>query len=182
MILALALAIGVNVGSRRRYLEALIDRAHQLAVERDQQGRLATAAERARIAREMHDIVSHSLTMMIALAEGSAVAADRAAPDAAAAMRKAADTGRAAMVDMRRMLGVLGDGTGAQTAPQPGFADLPEHFLHALRDEVLRKRAAEGVPELSGPLPDVVALLTGRPSAGVTTADGAPVPDLGPWL
>lgn len=125
VILALALAIGINVGSRRRYEAALIDRAHQLAVERDQQGQLATAAERARIAREMHDIVSHSLTMMIALAEGSAVAADHAAPDAAATMRRAADAGRAAMIDMRRMLGVLGGDAGT-IAPQPGFADLPE--------------------------------------------------------
>ncbi len=126
IILALALAIGINAGNRRRYLAALIDRAHQLAIERDQQGQLATSAERARIAREMHDIVSHSLTVMIALAEGSAVAADRAAPEAAAAMRKAADTGRAAMIDMRRMLGVLGGDAGAEIAPQPGFSDLPE--------------------------------------------------------
>ncbi|HWL01231.1 MAG TPA: histidine kinase [Microbacteriaceae bacterium] len=124
VVLALALAIGINVGNRRRYLAALIDRARQLAVERDQQGQLATAAERARIAREMHDIVSHSLTVMIALAEGSAVSADEAAPDAAEAMRKAADTGRAAMVDMRRMLGVLGG--DVEIAPQPGFADLPD--------------------------------------------------------
>lgn len=126
VILALALAVGVNVGNSRRYLAALIDRARQLAVERDQQGQLATAAERARIAREMHDIVSHSLTMMIALAEGSAVAADGTAPDAAAVMRKTADTGRAAMIDMRRMLGVLGGDADAETAPQPGFTDLPE--------------------------------------------------------
>lgn len=126
VILALALLIGVNVGNRRRYLTALIDRARQLAVERDQQGQIAAAAERARIAREMHDIVSHSLTVMIALSEGSAVAAEAAAPDAADAMRKAAATGRAAMVDMRRMLGLLGGEAAAQTAPQPGFGELPE--------------------------------------------------------
>ncbi|MEJ3405857.1 histidine kinase [Rathayibacter sp. YIM 133350] len=126
VILALALAIGINVGNRRRYLSALVDRARQLAVERDQRGQLAAAAERARIAREMHDIVSHSLTVMIALSEGSAAAAEPAAPEAAAAMRRAADTGRDAMTDMRRMLGVLGGDTDAQIAPQPGFADLPE--------------------------------------------------------
>lgn len=132
MLLALALAIGANVGNRQRYLAALIDRARQLAVERDQQGQLATAAERARIAREMHDIVSHSLTVMVALAEGSSVAAGQDAPQAATAMRSVADTGRAAMVDMRRMLGVLG-GSDADTAPQPGVADL--------RDLVNRFRA-----------------------------------------
>jgi signal transduction histidine kinase len=126
ILLALALAIGANVGNRQRYLTALIDRARQLAVERDQQGQLAAVAERARIAREMHDIVSHSLTVMVALAEGSAVAAGQAAPDAATAMRAVADTGRGAMVDMRRMLGVLGGDSDAATAPQPSLADLPE--------------------------------------------------------
>jgi signal transduction histidine kinase len=126
LFFALALAVGINVGNRRRYLAALIDRARQLAHERDEQGRWATAIERARIAREMHDIVSHSLTVMVALAEGSAMAATSAAPDAAAAMRTVADTGRGAMVDMRRMLGVLGGDPDADTAPQPGISDLPE--------------------------------------------------------
>lgn len=149
VVLGLALAIGINVGNRRRYLGALVDRARQLAVERDQQAQIATAAERARIAREMHDIVSHSLTVMITLAEGSAVAADIAAPDAAHAMRKAADTGRSAMVDMRRMLGVLGgqEGEGtAATAPQPGFAELPaliEQFRSLGIPVTFRREGAE---------------------------------------
>nr|BFF11615.1 hypothetical protein GCM10025699_29180 [Microbacterium flavescens] len=67
--LLVAALVGVNVGNRRRYLEALIDRSRQLVVERDQQAQLAAAAERTRIAREMHDIVSHSLTVVVALAE-----------------------------------------------------------------------------------------------------------------
>lgn len=127
ILTALALAIGINIGNRRRYLAAVIERARQLAVERDQRGQLATAAERARIAREMHDIVSHSLTVMVALAEGSAVAAAPSAPDAATAMRTVAETGRGAMIDMRRMLGVLGGADTVETdiAPQPGFADIP---------------------------------------------------------
>ncbi|MGB4137583.1 MAG: histidine kinase dimerization/phosphoacceptor domain-containing protein, partial [Microbacterium sp.] len=62
--------IGVNVGNRKRYLEAVIDRSRQLLTERDQSAQLASAAERERIAREMHDIVSHSLTVVVALSEG----------------------------------------------------------------------------------------------------------------
>ena len=62
------------------------------------------------------------------------------------------------------------------------FADLPEPFLHALRDDISRKRETEGVPDLIGPLPEVVAYLTGRASTGVTTADGAAAPTLAPWL
>lgn len=97
--------IGVNVGGRRRYTEALIDRSRQLLVERDQQARLAAAAERTRIAREMHDIVSHSLTVIVALSEGAAAASS---PERARqASRGAADTARDALNEMRAMLGVL---------------------------------------------------------------------------
>ncbi|WP_407357885.1 histidine kinase [Microbacterium sp. LTA6] len=97
--------IGVNVGGRRRYIEAVIDRSRQLLVERDQQAQLAAAGERARIAREMHDIVSHSLTVIVALSEGAA-----ATPDHERARRAAtasATTARSALTEMRAMLGVL---------------------------------------------------------------------------
>ncbi len=105
--------VGINVGNRKRYLEAIIDRSRQLLVERDQQAELAAAAERARIAREMHDIVAHSLTGIVALAEGASATADerraREATDAAAA------TARQALGEMRGMLGVLR--AGEHTAP-----------------------------------------------------------------
>ncbi|WP_235825240.1 sensor histidine kinase [Agromyces badenianii] len=128
VIMLIATLIGVTVGNRRRYLKALIDRAHDLARERDQQAQLATAVERSRIAREMHDIVSHSLTVMVTLADGSAATIDRNPERAAEAMRHVAETGRAALVDMRRMLGVLAEpGTSTEAlAPQPGAAALPE--------------------------------------------------------
>lgn len=66
------LLLGINIGNRKRYLEAVIDRAHQLARERDKLAQLAVAEERSRIAREMHDIVAHSVSAMIALSEGAA--------------------------------------------------------------------------------------------------------------
>lgn len=97
--------IGVNVGGRKRYLDAVIDRSRQLLVERDQQAQLAAAGERARIAREMHDIVSHSLTVIVALSEGAAATSD---PDQArAAATASAETARSALTEMRAMLGVL---------------------------------------------------------------------------
>jgi signal transduction histidine kinase len=123
--LLVALAIGVTVGNRRRYLAALIGRAHQLARERDQQAQLAAIAERARIARDMHDVVSHSLTVMVALAEGSAAAAGTDAARAAAVMRQVADTGREALNGMRQMLGVLGGDDPVALAPQPTAAEVP---------------------------------------------------------
>ncbi|KQR47644.1 hypothetical protein ASF87_01350 [Microbacterium sp. Leaf161] len=97
--------IGVNVGGRKRYLAAVIDRSRQLLVERDQQAQLAAAGERARIAREMHDIVSHSLTVIVALSEGAAATPDRA--QARSAASSAAETARTALTEMRAMLGVL---------------------------------------------------------------------------
>ncbi|GAA4156470.1 histidine kinase [Gryllotalpicola daejeonensis] len=124
--LLIALAIGITVGNRRRYLAALIDRAHQLARERDQQALLAAVAERARIARDMHDVVSHSLTVMVTLAEGSAMTAETDASRAATVMRQVAETGREALTGMRQMLGVLGsEGEEAALAPQPTAVDIP---------------------------------------------------------
>jgi signal transduction histidine kinase len=128
IVLLIVVLIGINIGNRRRYVVALLDRAEQLARERDQQAQIAANAERARIAREMHDIVSHGLTVMVTLAEGSAASVDRDPARAAEAMRHVAETGRQALGDMRRMLGVLDDGLPATSAgalePQPGVAEL----------------------------------------------------------
>jgi signal transduction histidine kinase len=127
LLMLIATLIGVTVGNRRRYVDALIARAHDLARERDQQAQLAAATERSRIAREMHDIVSHGLTVMITLAEGSAATAGRDPERAAEAMRHVADAGRDALGEMRRMLGVLvgPDGGVAELSPQPDVAAIP---------------------------------------------------------
>jgi len=134
MTLSLAVwSFGLARRSRRETIEALVDRAQRLETERDQQARLATAAERARIAREMHDIVAHSLTVMIAQADGGRYAADADPPAATRALSTIAETGRAALTDMRRLLGVLRDDPASQrddrpvlgtTAPQPAADDL----------------------------------------------------------
>lgn len=118
--LLLGTLVGVNVGNRKRYLEALIDRSRQLLIERDQQAQLAAAAERTRIAREMHDVVSHSLTVIVALSEGASVTAD---PERSReASRAVAATARDALAEMRMMLGVLRD-DGSDTAPLAPIED-----------------------------------------------------------
>lgn len=124
----IATLIGITVGNRRRYTDALIARAHDLARERDQQTQLVAAAERARIAREMHDIVSHGLTVMITLAEGSAATAERDPVRAAQTMRNVSEAGRDALGEMRRMLGVLNQATDdeAGRSPQPDIAGIPD--------------------------------------------------------
>ncbi|WP_255809756.1 sensor histidine kinase [Leucobacter aridicollis] len=119
------LLIGINLGNRRRYLQAIIDRAHQLARERDQLAQLAVAEERSRIAREIHDIVAHSVSVMIALSEGAARAVEKAPTEAANAMQRSAETGRTALTEMRRLLGALQMSEAADMAPQPSLDDIP---------------------------------------------------------
>ncbi|WP_431837358.1 sensor histidine kinase [Cellulomonas sp. Y8] len=110
-------AFGLVRRSRRVTIVALRDRAERLEVERDQQARIATAAERTRIAREMHDIVAHSLSVVVAQADGGRYAA-AADPEAATrALGTIAETGRAALADMRRLLGVLREPERVPGAP-----------------------------------------------------------------
>ncbi|WP_146842845.1 sensor histidine kinase [Cellulomonas composti] len=122
-----AWAFGLVRRARRETLEALVDRAQRLEVERDQQALIATAAERARIAREMHDIVAHSLSVMIAQADGGRYAAQADPAAATRALGTIGETGRAALTDMRRLLGVLRSdaGTDTRAGERPGV--LPAH-------------------------------------------------------
>jgi signal transduction histidine kinase len=123
-----AFVLGVNLRTRRAYLASLEDRARRAEHERDQQSRIAAAGERARIAREMHDIVAHNLSVMIALADGAAFAARTGSPQAESAARQVSETGRQALAEMHRLLGVLREDTGTDVsrAPQPGIEQLDD--------------------------------------------------------
>lgn len=130
--LLLGTLVGTNVGNRKRYLEALIDRSRQLLVERDQQAQLAAAAERTRIAREMHDVVSHSLTVIVALSEGASVTSD---PERSReASRAVAATARDALAEMRMMLGVLRDDRPADAPLAPIEDGSLEDLVDAARN------------------------------------------------
>jgi signal transduction histidine kinase len=116
--------LGLNVRTRRAYLDSLRDRAERLERDRDQQAVIATASERARIAREMHDIVAHHLAVMTALADGARLALGLHPDQAATALEAVSATGRSAMSDMHALLGILPDASGdapAGTSPQPGL-------------------------------------------------------------
>jgi signal transduction histidine kinase len=120
-----AAALGFAVRVRGAQLAALRDRAVRLETERDQRSRLAAAAERTRVAREMHDIVGHSLSVIVTLADGGAYAADTAPRRSKEALRLIGDTGRRSLADLRRMLGVLREQTDEPSLhPQPGIADI----------------------------------------------------------
>ncbi|WP_424809773.1 sensor histidine kinase [Rhodococcus sp. 27YEA15] len=124
-----ALMVGVYVRHRRNSLDLLVERANQLERERDQQAVIAAAEERTRIAREMHDIVAHSLLVMVTLSEGAARKQAREPERAAGAMRQVAETGRQTLTEIRRLLGVLRtETTTRERSPQPGVAQLETLF------------------------------------------------------
>ncbi|MFD4277002.1 histidine kinase [Streptomyces cyaneofuscatus] len=117
--------LGIAVRTRRDYTEALVERAHRLEHERDQQARLAAAAERTRIAREMHDIIGHNLSVITGLADGGAYAAAKSPERANQALEAIGTTSRQALSELRRLLGVLRDDhPDADRAPQPTLDDL----------------------------------------------------------
>ncbi|WP_371497785.1 sensor histidine kinase [Kitasatospora sp. NBC_00374] len=112
---------------RRAYLIELEDRAARLERERDAQSKVAVAAERARIARELHDVVAHNVSVMIVQADGAAYVLDNSPQQAKEALGTIASTGRQALVEMRRLLGVLRTaGTAEEYVPQPSVEELPE--------------------------------------------------------
>src|SRR5690625_2853217 len=100
-------AMGTMRAARRERWEALANRAVQLERDSAQQRSLAIAAERARIAREMHDVVAHSLSIIVAQADGGRYAAQNKPELAAEALGTISETWRAALADMRKILGVL---------------------------------------------------------------------------
>ena len=126
-----ALFTGLTVASGSRYLAWMDERARRLEIERDQQAEIAAAAERTRIARELHDIVSHSLSVVITLADAAAIVSRADPGQGAEAMTEVSEAGRRALADMRAMLGVLrtdpspsGLAGPSGLAPQPGMAEL----------------------------------------------------------
>lgn len=119
-MVAAALGLGLYMGTRRAYLAELQDRANRLEHDRDQQVELASAAERARIARDLHDIVAHHLTVMVALSDGAVAAAGGASAQVAEAMQMVSATGRQALADTRRLLGVLREDDNAHRDQDDG--------------------------------------------------------------
>ncbi|MFE7095500.1 sensor histidine kinase [Streptomyces erythrochromogenes] len=145
-----AYALGRLQYTRQAYTDAVEDRAAQLERANRIEAEQAVARERARIAREMHDILSHAVSIMIVQAEAGPVAVRRAPERAEAAFEAISETGREAMAQLRTMLGVLREADGpAPREPQPGVAALP-----ALLDRV-RRGGPEIVYEETGEVRDL---------------------------
>ncbi|MFF1465716.1 sensor histidine kinase [Streptomyces sp. NPDC058330] len=152
ILLVGTLLAGVLVGfaarDRRRHALDIEGRYRAVARERDTSAALVRTAERERLAREMHDVVAHSVSVMIALSDGAAAAFDRAPDASREALGELSRTGREALADMQRVLGALDT---ADATPQG--ADL---------DAVVRRFRTAGMAVtatgLDTPLPPDTAL------------------------
>ena len=129
-----AWVLGDSMAYRRAYNTWLEQRASRAEAERDAKAQLAAVAERSRIAREMHDIIAHNLAVIVGLADGGRYAAARSPERSSQALGAIAGTGREALSELRRLLGVLteNDPPAAELAPQPGLTDL-ETLLDRVR-------------------------------------------------
>jgi len=122
-----AWVLGDSMRYRRAYLKALEDRAARLERERGTQAQIAAAAERARIARELHDVIAHNVSVMVVQADGAGYALRTEPERAGQALAAIAQTGRQALTEMRRLLGVLRSGDEqAGLAPVPGLEQIRE--------------------------------------------------------
>lgn len=152
--------------TRLLHMDALRDRADQLERGRDQETRLATVAERARIAREMHDVVAHGLSVIIVQADGARYAASQDPAAATGALETISSTGRQALTEMRRMLGLLraaedtpGAAGAAGLEPQPGLDQLAALVAHVRGTGQQVELEVRGEPR---PLPTLVELTAYR--------------------
>ncbi|MEY9847615.1 sensor histidine kinase [Streptacidiphilus sp. MAP5-3] len=156
----LSWVLGRFTSIRRAYYAQLEDRAARLERERDAQAKIAVAAERARIARELHDVVAHNVSVMIVQADGASYVMDSSPEQAKEALATIAGTGRQALAEMRRLLGLLrAEDSVGEYVPQPGVEQLPD-LLEQVRSAGLPVEfRIEGEPR---PLPRGVELTAYR--------------------
>ncbi|MGC9542358.1 sensor histidine kinase [Streptomyces sp. UG1] len=158
----LAWVLGDSIRTRRAYYEQLEERATRLEKEREAQAKVAVAAERARIARELHDVVAHNVSVMVVQADGAAYVLDAAPDQAKKALETISSTGRQALAEMRRLLGVLRTGEhqeGGEYVPQPDVEQIDELIQQCRTSGLPVDFKIEGTPR---PLPSGVELTAYR--------------------
>ena len=123
LVMTIGTLVGLNTRNARLRIEALETRSARVALAREQGALLAAAEERSRIAREMHDVVAHSLAVMITMADGAAATVERNPAVAKQAMETLAEAGRSALADTRRLVGVLREDPSVATGPTADSAE-----------------------------------------------------------
>jgi signal transduction histidine kinase len=146
--LAIAWLVGRVMGRGRLEASVLRDRARRLEREREEKARLAVAEERMRIARELHDSIAHSVSVMVVQAAAAEQVLPHSPERATDALVAIQDIGRQAVVELRRMLGILrARGEGASLVPEPGVAAL-EALVAQVREVGLPvELTVEGEPQ-----------------------------------
>ena len=150
LLLVAAYAVGDGMRSRRAHLTAVEQRTADLARQERQRAALAVAAERARITRELHDVVAHGMSVMVVQAQGAAAALDRHPERTSAALQHVIEVGRSSLAEMRLLLdaGRTDSADDARLAPLPGIAAVPE-LVDQLRSAGMRiDLHIEGMPEI----------------------------------
>ncbi|MFE0047906.1 sensor histidine kinase [Streptomyces albireticuli] len=158
----LAWVLGDSMRTRRAYWAQLEERAGRLEKEREQQARMAVTAERARIARELHDVVAHNVSVMVVQADGAAYVLDASPEQAKQALETISGTGRQALAEMRRLLGVLRTeegGEGGEYVPQPDVEQIGDLVEEVRGAGLPVDFQVEGAPR---PLPSGVELTAYR--------------------
>ncbi|MFD3415220.1 sensor histidine kinase [Streptomyces cyaneofuscatus] len=158
----LAWVMGDSLRTRRAYFSQLEERAARLEREREAQSKVAVAAERARIARELHDVVAHNVSVMVVQADGAAYVMDAAPDQARQALETISSTGRQALAEMRRLLGVLRTGDAPESGeyvPQPDVEQIEDLVDQVRRTGLVVDFKVEGTAR---PLPSGVELTAYR--------------------
>jgi signal transduction histidine kinase len=157
-IVTAAWALGWAAQSRERYVASLVARAEQAERMAEREVELAARDERSRIAREMHDVVAHGLSVIVVQADGARYAAAKDPAVAVGTLETISAAGREALTEMRRLLGLLREGdTGV--APQPGLDDV-RHLVDEAR--AAGTRVSADLPEPAPDVPDGVGLAAYR--------------------
>ena len=151
-----AWAIGRIIQGRRRRTTELEALTRELEAQRDLQAQAAVTIERGRIARELHDVVAHNVSMMVVQAGAAERVLDGEQPHVRAALAAIATTGRETVDEMRTLLGVLRTNEdGLALSPQPGLADLEQLVANVREAGLPVEVCIEGTPS---PLPPPVDL------------------------
>ena len=174
LFILVGILVGFNARSARLRLKAMELRSTRMALASEQAALLAAAEERSRIAREMHDVVAHSLAVMITMADGAAAIVERDPATAKQAIETLAEAGRSALADTRRLVGVLREdpSVAAEQAPQSPEPSAPsEGSPSSARQQEVRDLP---VPEFA-PLGTVTPVEPSAPIANLRqqATDGA---------
>jgi signal transduction histidine kinase len=151
-------AIGRTVRARAGRERTYREQSERLDAGRDESARKAAYEERARIARELHDVIAHSVSVMVIQAGGARLVMGSDPDRAEGALRSVERAGRDALAEMRRLLGVLeSDADPRALAPQPGLADIQDLLARAGASGLATDLQIDGAPVTVSPALDLCA-------------------------